>query len=438
MDKKIVNRIFIFLCVIHVFFGLVHYLSLSFLSGIVLNIFFLGWFIIRSDYKFYSPLFIGAILFYVTFIFPMLIVALLNGIKASGLISFTFNIEPSLFSKTVWIINIAMAAYFVGVKIGSYFFRSKQEVKFQIKKVFKIEYFLAILWFTFSGYIRYRYSLGAAGRNATIGNVGILQHLFYTGNLVLFSYYFLFSIDNKNKSHFIYVIVLGLIIIATQIYLGWRGTAFSLAILCFLLYKTFNNPNKLIFSKTIVVLGIAILPIATTLGNYSRSLSLTNSKIEYASGPSQFVQNVFFRQQGLSRLLVVMNNSDKDFLTNDFFITELFRKNISATNYIDWNYFGLKRGVKNSFGGSGIGCAYVMGGAVFTFYIFLFVGISIASCYNLMQSNSSVIYVVIYANLILLFRTILAENFGLYIIKVLFVVGMFSYFYSYLFKLKIK
>ncbi|MDA8957078.1 hypothetical protein N9H31_00845 [bacterium] len=420
-------------------FGLFTAVGISFYLGLIINILLLSWSVILADYKFTNPFFIGAFLFYITFVFPILVVGIINTIEASGFISFAFNLEGSLFSKTLWVINIALAGYIIGIKITNIFFVKKNKKFFKIEKVSKVNLFLVIIWFVFSGFIRYKFSLGAAGRDATIGSyVGVLQHLFYTGNIILFSYYFILCIDAKNKHLFRYVIILFLILITTQISLGWRGTAFTLGLLCFILYIIFNKPDKLVFSKKIIILALALLPISAILGNYSRSQALTGTKTEYATGPSEFIEKIFFRQQGLTRLLVVMQNNDKDFLTNDFFITELNKKNISSTKYIDENYFFIKRGAKNSFGGSGPGSTFLMGGALFTFFTFLMIGVIISYFYNKMQIQNKIIYVIIYANSIIILRAILAENFGLYIIKVFITLALFSYAYNYILKTKIK
>jgi len=437
MKKKSTNRVILIIFLVQTFFSLTLFSDVYLFIGLTFNSLLIIYGIKKSNYKFISPLFIGPLFFYVIFNLPILFFSLIGRIDASGLISFTFIEDEFLFLKSIWLVNIALLGYLLGVyNIKSIKQKNKRNFIF-VKKISKRELFFVLFWFIISGLIRYRFKLGAAGQEAEVAYVGILQHLFYTGNVILFSYYFLLSLDKKNKSKFFFVILLGVILITTQIFLGWRGTAYSLGILCTVLYIIFNNPNKLIISKGFIIIAIMALPVATILGNQFRSKSLTDTYVDYASGPKEFVEKVFFRQQGLTRLLVVIENNQNNFLTNNFFISELHEKNISATRYIDQYFFGVPIGVKNSFGGSGPGCTFLMGGALFTFFIFFIIGVVLKAVYNKLLFSSKMIYIIIYSNCIILFRAILAENFGLYFMKIFFVTVLFSYGYYYLLKIKI-
>lgn len=437
MRSSKINRILLVLFLVQVVVYFILFNSISLIVGLTINSIIILTCLKKGGYKITNPLFIGVIFFYITFNLPILYSAAINQIDATGVISFFFNTDELLFSRSIWLINITMMAFV----IGTYNFKSnnllKKKAGFKIKTVSTLEILLIVIWFLISGVIRVKYKLGAAGQEAEIAYVGVLQHLFYTGNVVLFSLYFLFGLHRKNKSKLFLILISGLILIVTQLILGWRGTAYSFFILCAFIYLIFDSPNKIKISKAFVIIVIALLPIATFVGNSFRSQTLTSSHSDYASSPLDFVEKVFFRQQGLTRLLVVLQNSNEDFLTNNFLITELYEKDISATRYIDKYFFGIPDGVKNSFGGSGPGCTYLMGGAVLSFFTFLVIGFVISYFYKQIFKSGKAVYIIIYANAIVMLRAVLAENFGLYFVKALFVTMLFSYFWFYVLNLSI-
>jgi oligosaccharide repeat unit polymerase len=434
MKTSNIDRLLFVFFLIQVIFYFILFNDLSLILGLGLNSILIIYCIRIVNYKITHPLFIGAVFFYLTFNLPIFYFAAINQIDASGTISFYFNKDVQLFSKAAWLINIALIGYVLG-NFKTIRKRKKTRVKnkynFFIKKITTFESVTLIVWFLISGFIRVTYKLGAAGQEADIAYTGILQHLFYTGNLVLFSLYFLSGLDRKNKSKLFFIVISASVLIFTQVILGWRGTAFSIFVLCTFIYLIFDNPNKVAISKPLVIISLLMLPVFTFIGNSYRSQALTGVDTEYASNTEEFFEKVFFRQQGLTRLLVVLDNNSNSFLTNNFFIKELNNNKITATKYIDEYYFGIKYGAKNSTGGSGPGCTFLMGGALFTFLIFFGTGVVLSYFYRKMLNSTKILYLIIYSNLVVLFRSLLAENFGLYLIKSMIVILLFSYGWFY-------
>jgi hypothetical protein len=171
------------------------------------------------------------------------------------------------------------------------------------------------------------------------------------------------------------------------------------------------------------------------LADANRNLALTGQKsTSYATSPTQFIEKVFLRQQGLTRLMVVLDNNNNNFITNDFFITDLIQLNITPTKYIDHEYFGIDEAAKTSTGGSGPGSTFLMGGAVFTFLIFMIIGYIISHQYSKIKYNPNPIHIVIYSNTIIILSNLVAENFDIYIIKSFIVTIFFSYMWNYMTK----
>jgi hypothetical protein len=383
----------------------------------------------------FSPLSIANIFFYISFVCPLFFL-------------FSRDIDVALNSVVIAKSLLISLIGLIGFVCGSVIKRKKTNIfpkKWMDRPIRNdisyISHSVLLLWFSFSGYLRYYFKLGVAGEHPLISFAGIFQYLLYEGNIILFSYSLLFSLKSKDKRKIILSVISGLVLVITQAILGWRSAIFSIFIISFLLMGlsikfSLNKKNN---TKLIILLFVILIPILVKFGDTVRSEK--NQVVgEFAKSNTvfDFVEKILVRQQGLTRLMVVVSNNTDDFFLNDFFIFELNNQNISPTQYIDMNYYGVKEGVAHSVGGSGPGCLFLSLGTIGVFFGYFILGLFISTVYASMKVfHNRECLMILYASLINYLPYAIAENFGIIeTLKKIFVFLFFSIFWNYFFMKK--
>ena len=138
MKTSIIDRfLFIFFSIQFIFYFIL-FDDIYLILGLGLNSLIILFCVRIVNYKITHPLFIGAVFFYVTFNLPVLYYAGVNQIDASGVISFFFNQDEPLFTKSVWVINIALIGYVFGnFKV----IKEKKGIKINNKYISKLQVF---------------------------------------------------------------------------------------------------------------------------------------------------------------------------------------------------------------------------------------------------------------------------------------------------------
>ncbi|GHV04237.1 hypothetical protein FACS189416_2130 [Bacteroidia bacterium] len=182
---------------------------------------------------------------------------------------------------------------------------------------------------------------------------------------------------------------------------------------------------------------IVLVPFTMQFGNKIRG-EYHETEIQYATSVYSFFEKTFMRNQGLSRLMVVIYNNEEHYTPfNDFFVFNLMNNDFTATKYIDKNYYNIPVDQHHSQGGSGVGCLYLdlgMFGVFIGYFLFALVFLYIFNSLSHFKDND--FYIVVYANLAILARYALQENFGIEILKRIFVVILMSLFWLYVLRNK--
>ena len=131
------------------------------------------------------------------------------------------------------------------------------------------------------------------------------------------------------------------------------------------------------------------------------------------------------RSQGTTRLAAVVNDIGPLSLTNNFFILDLYRGNMSTTTYIDKKLYGVRPDQSHSVGTSGPGGAYVAAGLMGVAAIFILYGVFYRSTYECMDGahEDNVIGVVWSSIMSLLLIDIMSENINISNVKYIIAMG---------------
>ncbi|MDD4781693.1 MAG: O-antigen ligase [Tissierellia bacterium] len=389
----------------------------------------------KNKSELFSPQFFLSLLFYISYILPVYFLSI--GYKGNNLYGeFDMFNNHDLISQALWISFFG----YMGVLISLRFFKNYQySILKKISKsiyVHKFNYFqlfLCLLWFVFSAFIRIRFNLGAAGRVPNIQFAGVLQYIFYDGNLILFSYLLLGALKHPNIKKLLLVILLGFILVFTQILLGWRGSIFNLILIIFSIIWLFANINKLKLRipKPLIVIIVFLIPITMQMGNNVRNQSVNEVENEITS-VLDFFEYTSMRKQGLTRLIYVVANNKKDYtLFNDFFFIDLYKMDRSVVNYIDENYHGISRYISHSVGGSGVGTTYLLCGIFGVFISFFLLSTFLILIYNsIKRSTNNDLQIIIYSSVLTIIMYAVSENFDISVLKRIFVVLLLSIFWG--------
>lgn len=383
-----------------------------------------------------SPKFFLSFIFYISYILPIYFL----GIGYSGnflLREVELFRDHNLMSQALWISFFA----YVGILLALKLFNSTQSKilnKFS-KKIFirKLKYshlFFVFCWFLFSAFFRTKFNLGVAGKQPTIQFAGLLQYLFYDGNFVLFSYLLFSTFRYFDLKKLFIVILLGLILVFTQVLLAWRGSIFNFILVAFSVFLMINSANKIIFKipKLLIIMLISIIPLTIEMGDSIRSSGVVYQGPKVSNTFYDSFERISMRIQGLTRLMYVVSNNKTDYsLFNDFFFIDLYKMKTSAVNYIDENYHGISKYVSHSVGGSGVGTTYLLGGIFGVFISFFLLSYFLLRVYNgIKKSFNADFLIIVYANLLPIIMYAIAENFDLSVLKKIFSILFFSIFWG--------
>jgi oligosaccharide repeat unit polymerase len=385
-----------------------------------------------------NPKFILPFWFYVSYILPL--PYLIDGshlLKGSTLYRDEHILTESLFVVLVvlMVICLSLVTY---KKKNNFAFKNK----IKIKNVKVIYYFLAFIWFIFSFKIRELLNLGVAGERPTVIYAGYLQYFLFNGNIVILLYLFENSLKNKKK-HIFYASSLALILIISQALLGWRGDVVKILILLLTVAFLAFQKSRIIINekiklpKSYVLVALILIPIMIKFGDSIRNEKYDNVISRgFSSSKFEFIESFILRAQGLTRLMVVVDNMDRSYtLTNNFMFLKF--NGMSSANYIDRNFYGITPERSHSVGGGGVGNAYLSAGILGAVLVYLFIAIFYRRIYeSIITSNYNTFFVLLYAQMMMLLPNYIEENTGMNIFTDFFVVIFFTYLYGVLFTKK--
>jgi len=319
-------------------------------------------------------------------------------------------------------------------------------------KVTSFHVFMGMLIVLGAGIIRIKFHLGEAGVQPTIRYAGIFQYALYQGVLVMGCWVLAQGLRQSSKFTLIGLILL-VGVAAVQVKLGWRGGIVNVAILIgFIFWHTSllyarksatvaslnkktkkrsrslkqqrKNPKIIVW---LIILAV-LVPVFIKKANRIRADKLGGAH-EFSEGVSGFVEKFLTRAQGTTRLAVVVAMKSQLTLTNDFFIITLAKQGVSTTEYVDTKVYGIKKSQSHSIGTSGPGGPYVAAGILGVFLAYMLLGLWCRGVYDVMRrkSDNFPLSIVWYAFVSHALFGVLAENFNVTTIKLLFSISVFVF-----------
>ncbi len=335
-----------------------------------------------------------------------------------------FQIADSTLVKVLTVFLAANVAFIVGYLLPLYKAVPTRWVvgkKRFARRVSVTSFLILVAALVGAGAIRLHFHLGEAGVQPSVAYAGYLQYLLFNG-VLLMCLWFLAQGLVQGRIYLLLGLSLLLGVALTQALLGWRGAIFHMLILAFIIFwyqKKLHHRQK-IHSFGWLILIVIMTGSLVQLGNAVRSQTAGGEK-GYAATKEEFVEKIATRAQGTTRLAAVVEYFGPISFTNNFLITDLFAKEMSTTAYIDQKVYGVEPHQSHSVGTSGPGGPYTAMGVLGVLISYGLLGGFYRSAYgNLFfkkKASGNIVAIVFYAVLISSLFGILAENFGLSIIK---------------------
>lgn len=265
------------------------------------------------------------------------------------------------------------------------------------------------------------FHLGEAGIQPSIPYAGYFLYIFFNGVLIICTWYFIKGI-RQSHTHTILSISLLLVMAGAQAYLGWRGGIIHILLLVFFSfwYNHLFFEGKSIKIMSWAVLIILLVPTFMQQANQFRTERL-GGDTEIAATPLDFFNKMVARSQGTTRLAAVSDMIGPLTIDNDFFITSLYAKGISATKYVDMKIYNIGRKQSHSVGTSGPGSPYVALGLLGVASAYFMLGILFRVAYHNLKSNggNNPFTIVWYVFLAYALFSMITENLNLNSLKLL-------------------
>lgn len=416
INKK--SPFYLFIAIIFLFVILVllveysKYTLFTIFLVLLVNIIFIS-FLLKRIRDYISPPFLIIFLLFMSYIFPVVLLL----ITKNELYFFKHGrslINEQLIQESIILTFIVFMSFVIGMKINfsKLFIRLPRVSVTSEQNVSHIGIllFFVSLWFTMSGVIRVKYLIGSAGNLPLLPYAGFFKYFLYDGNLVLYA---LILSNVRTKKYFLITILVGLIIVFTQALLGWRGAIFHFFIITISIYLINKDIIRLInfaISKKIIIICLLFfIPFFYFLADSSRNSNLLNRE----SNTSNLSEKILLRQQGLTRLLVILKNNSSSYSILNLETNERINKSgLSTTKFVDYYYHNISMDQIHSVGASGIGSIYIRFGIIGLFVIFSLTGMFYISLFSALKETQNNFFLIVYVFMILQLFQLISENYN--------------------------
>ena len=300
----------------------------------------------------------------------------------------------------------------------------------QIKASIPLYVFIAMVMIL-AAVLRKLLHLGEAGIQPSIPFAGYIQYLLFDGIVLLAAWFLAAGLRHGGRFYLVAGLSLMLTVAVTQALLGWRSGIIQVIIISSVVfwYQQATPERK---SASIMWLGALILLSGSLMqfGNEIRQARL-GGKEDYAKSKYELVSNIINRSQGLTRLNELVMHVGELTFTNGFKIRELRAKDLTATQYIDRELYGVEVGQSHSVGTSGPGGPYLSMGLLGVAGAYLFLGVLYTNIYWAMVSpvnrDTNCLAIGLYASFINILFPMLSGNFGANALKTLFALCILAF-----------